>query len=98
MPLYPGSFETVDDARLWFASLFAHYNYEHYHSGIGLLTPASVHNGTATEIIAARQCVLDDAYSAHPERFRKGRPKATAPEPAWINKPANADQKEAVTQ
>jgi hypothetical protein len=42
--------------------------------------------------------VLDDAYRAHPERFRKGRPTASAPEPAWINKPANADQKEAVTQ
>jgi putative transposase len=98
VPLYPGSFETIDDARLWFASFFAHYNYEHYHSGIGLLTPASVHNGTATEIIAARQCVLDDAYRAHPERFRKGRPTAAAPEPAWINRPANADQKEAVTQ
>jgi putative transposase len=76
------------------------HNYEHYHSGIGLLTPASVHNGTAGEIIAARQSVLDDAFDAHPERFRRGRPTAAAPEPAWINKPADTDQKqkEAVTQ
>ncbi len=98
VPLYPGSFDTIDDARRWFASFFAHYNYEHYHSGIGLLTPASVHNGTAGEIIVARQRVLDDAYGAHPERFRHGRPMAATPKPAWINKPANADQKEAVTQ
>jgi putative transposase len=100
VPLYPGSFETIDDARRWFALFFAHYNYEHYHSGIGLLTPASVHNGTAGEIIAARQSVLDDAFDAHPERFRRGRPTAAAPEPAWINKPADTDQKqkEAVTQ
>jgi len=98
VPLYPGSFETIEDARLWFSSFFAHYNFEHYHSGIGLLTPASVHNGTAAEIVEARQRVLDDAYSAHPERFRKGRPMADVPEPAWINKPANANQKEAVTQ
>jgi putative transposase len=98
VPLYPGSFETIDDARRWFAFFFAHYNYEHYHSGIGLLTPASVHNGTAGEIIEARQRVLDDAFDTHPERFRRGRPTAAAPEPAWINKPADADQKEAVTQ
>jgi hypothetical protein len=94
----PGSFETIDHARRWFASFFIHYNFEHYHSGIGLLTPVSVHHGTAGEIIAARQQVLDDAFVAHPERFRRGRPTAAAPEPAWINKPAHADQKEAVTQ
>jgi hypothetical protein len=94
-----GSFETLDDARRWFASFFAHYNFEHYHSGIGLLTPASVHNGTAGEIIEARQRVLDDAFEAHPERFRQGRPTPAAPDPAWINKPADANRKEqAVTQ
>jgi putative transposase len=98
VPVYPGQFEIIKDARSWFTSFFAHYNFEHYHSGIGLLTPASVHNGTATKIIEARQRVLDDAYSAHPERFRKGRPTASRPEPAWINKPPNADQKEAITQ
>lgn len=98
VPLYPGAFETIDDARGWFTSFFAHYNYEHYHSGIGLLTPASVHNGTATEIIQARQRVLDEAYRVHPERFRKGRPTVATPQPAWINKPATADSGEAVTQ
>ena len=98
VPQYPGSFETLDHARGWFTSFFAHYNYEHYHSGIGLLTPASVHNGTAGEIIEARQRVFADAYNAHPERFRRGKPTAATPEPAWINKPADADRKEAVTQ
>jgi len=98
VPLYPGSFETIDDARRWFTSFFAYYNFEHYHSGIGLLTPASVHYGTATEIVTARQRVLDNAYCAHPERFRNGTPTAATPEPAWINKPANADPKEVAPQ
>ena len=93
VPLYPGSFETIDDARLWFSSFFAHYNFEHYHSGIGLLTPASVHNGTAAEIVEARQRVLDDAYSAHPERFRKGRPMADSPG-ARLDKQASERQPE----
>jgi putative transposase len=66
--------------------------------GIGLLTPVSVHNGTAGEIIEARQRVLANAYNTHPERFRRGKLTAAMPEPAWINKPADADRKEAVTQ
>jgi len=98
VPLYPGSFDNITAARQWFGSFFAHYNYEHYHSGIGLLTPASVHFGTADEIIEARQRVLDNAYVAHPERFRNGKPVAAAPEPAWINRPADTEHEEAITQ
>jgi uncharacterized iron-regulated membrane protein len=41
----------------------------HRHSGIGLLTPATVHAGQASQQVAARQEVLDAAYAAHPERF-----------------------------
>lgn len=94
VPAYPGSFETIEDARAWFSTFFTFYNYEHYHSGIGLLTPASVHFGTASEIIAIRQLTLDIAFTKHPERFRKGKPVAQAPKPAWINKPATIDDNE----
>ena len=98
VPTYPGSFETIEEARAWFCLFFAHYNYEHYHSGIGLLTPASVHFGNAAKIIAARQLVLDAAYGEHPERFRKAKSIAALPQPAWINKPATIDTQEANTQ
>jgi hypothetical protein len=37
-------------------------------------------------------------YQPVPVDQHRGRPTAAAPEPAWINKPADADQKEAVTQ
>jgi putative transposase len=97
-PTYPGKFETLEDARAWCASFFTTYNYEHYHSGIGLLTPASVHFGTWPEIVAQRQLTLDDAYAKNPERFRKGRATAKTPQPAWINKPNSVDTKEAITQ
>ena len=56
--------------------------------GIGMMTPASVHEGRAEEIYAARQVVLERAFQLHPERFSKGRPKPPKlPEPAWINPP-----------
>lgn len=37
---------------------------------------------------AVRQTVLDQAYTAHPERFHRGPPNATRPPAqAWINQP-----------
>jgi len=58
------------------------------HSGIGFLTPASVHYGQATTILNQRNRVLRAAYSAHPERFVSGPPTAPEPPPAvWINPP-----------
>ena len=94
VPLYPGSFETIENARLWFNTFFSYYNYGHYHSGLGLFTPASVHAGTIDEIITVRQQALDNAYEAHPERFINGRPLVRTPQPAWINKPANDESEE----
>jgi putative transposase len=56
---------------------------------VAYLHPADVHDGRASKIVTACQAVLDAAYAAHPERFPRGRPTATAPPAeAWINKPA----------
>ena len=41
----------------------------HRHSGIGLMTPATVHHGHAEALHADRAHVLDAAYAAKPERF-----------------------------
>jgi putative transposase len=46
------------------------YNHEHYHSGIALLTPASVHTGQAADILVKRNHVLQAAFTNHPERFK----------------------------
>ena len=87
-PEFPDRFESHDEALRFCRTFFTWYNDEHYHSGIGLLTPASLHNGQADQILAARHHVLCDAFEAHPERFAKGRPQAQqAPVAVWINPP-----------
>jgi putative transposase len=87
-PGFPEQFGSVADARSWARTFFRWYNQEHRHSGIGLLTPATVHHGNAPATIAARQTALLAAYAAHPERFVRGAP--TPPElptAVWINRP-----------
>jgi putative transposase len=87
-PTFPDQFGSIQDARSFLKGFFDWYNHAHYHSGIGLLTPADVHHGRAEQVIAARQVVLGDAYAAHPERFvRKPPAPPRLPEQVWINKP-----------
>lgn len=87
-PDYPGRFGTIDQARQWARLTFNWYNHDHYHSALGLLTPASVHFGQAEAIVAQRQQVLHAAYQAHPDRFVKGPPVVHRPPQAvWINPP-----------
>jgi putative transposase len=96
-PQFPERFGSIQDAISFCRCYFSWYNHEHRHSGISMLTPASVHEGRAEAILAARQVVLDQAYEAHPERFTGGRPRSQAlPGPAWINKPAEEKEKELV--
>ena len=69
-------------------SFFPWYNSEHRHDGIGLLTPEQVHLGRAPEVIRQRQDVLTAAYTARPERFVAGPPRAAKlPAEVWINPP-----------
>jgi putative transposase len=97
-PVFPGSFADLEDARAFCDVFFTYYNTGHRHSGIGLHTPASVHDGTAWAIQARRQQVLDDAYTAHPERFTH-RPLAPAlPRRVWINQPRPTIQTQEDTQ
>jgi putative transposase len=87
-PDYPDRFGCQADARTWAGAFFRWYNYEHYHTAIGLLTPADVHFGRAQTILDQRQLVLHAAYLKNPERFVKG-PSIPAPVPTavWINPP-----------
>lgn len=90
-PTMPDRFGSLADARAFFGELLTWYNERHYHSGIALLTPADVHRGTASAIIAARQVALDAAYQRHPERFVHGAPRHRAvPAAVWINPPTTA--------
>ena len=87
-PDYPDWFTSMTAARQWARSFFGWYNDEHYHSGLNLLTPASVHYGEAFAVQQQRQTVMLAAYQAHPERFLCGIPLVKgAPDAVYINPP-----------
>ena len=91
-PEFPDRFGSQEDGHAFCKPFFHWYNHEHYHSGIGMLTPATVHYGRAAEVLAARQKALDAAFAAHPERFVNKPPAPLALPPAvWINPPIIKD-------
>jgi putative transposase len=53
-----------------------------------MLTPADVHFGRASQVIAARQAVLTGAYAAHPERFVRRPPRPTPASRAGVDQQA----------
>lgn len=87
-PDYPETFRTIKAARRWMRRFVRWYNHEHYHSGLALQTPVTVHQGEVQQVVAQRQRVLDVMYAAHPERFVAGAPTVSPPpEEVWINQP-----------
>jgi putative transposase len=87
-PAFPGRFGSIEDARTFCTTFFDYYNNEHYHSGIALLTPATVHHGQANTIISARAITLTEAFNANPHRFTKQPTPPQLPKEAWINDPS----------
>lgn len=92
-PDYPDRFASLAEAQVWARQFFTWYNEQHYHSGLNLLTPSSVHFGHAPAVQQQRQTVMLAAYAAHPHRFVRGQPLVKgAPAAVWINPPlASAD-------
>lgn len=73
-PTYPDRFDNLSQAQAWMRGFEHWYCYEHHHTALGLMTPATIHFGQADEIWLKRQTVLQAAYQAHPERFSRGLP------------------------
>ncbi len=87
-PDFPARFGCKEDARAHCQVFFSWYNTEHRHSGIGFMTPHSVHYGLAANLQVARKATLDAAFVAHPERFKNKAPHPPIlPTAAWINPP-----------
>jgi putative transposase len=85
---FPNKFGCIEDAQTFLQNFFDWYNRQHKHSGIGYVSPESIHTGQAHIIRDKRCSVLLAAYEKHPERFVKGIPlPPKIPEAAWINKP-----------
>ena len=78
-PTFPGCFEEREQAEDWANTFFDWYNYQHCHTGLALLTPATVHFGQSSAVLAVRQSALDVAYTQHPERFTHHPPVAAQP-------------------
>jgi len=93
-PEFPQRFGCYEDGLQFCRGFFAWYNNEHYHSGIGLLTPSSLHDGRAEEITTARDETLQNAWQKTPERFVGGVPKTMSiPKAVWINSPKKVVEK-----
>lgn len=86
--MFPDRFGSIEDARSFCRQFFTWYNSEHKHSGLGLLTPESVHYGEDQKILRQRAAVLATAFKKHPQRFKGKIPQPLAvPNAAWINPP-----------
>jgi len=82
---YPGKFDTIAEAREWFAGFINWYNTEHLHSGIGYVTPASRHDGTAQAIYEKRNATYAIAREKHPERWSSQSKKWQGAEVVYLN-------------
>jgi putative transposase len=86
---FPDRFGSFEDAKAYFRGFFPWYNNEHRHSGIAMLTPATVHAGDSKTVLAARHGAMLVAHSLKPERFINGQPTLkTLPAEVWINRPS----------
>ena len=96
-PGFPRRFGSIEDARFFCQDFFTWYNTAHRHSGIGYMTPESVHYGRARRITESRQFTLLDAFAAHPDRFVNKVPQPpVVPLAVWINKPAKVRGEEVI--
>jgi putative transposase len=93
-PDFPDNFNCIAAAREFCRNFFGWYNTKHYHSGIGFLTPESVHYGFAEKILLNRKDVLLQAFEKNPQRFRNKRPVLkNLLKSVWINKPENIEKR-----
>jgi putative transposase len=81
----PDRFDNIEHARSWTKQFLHDYTHHHRHSGLGYYTPASVHDGTATNVQQHRQQALDTYYQQHPRRFRQPPQAPQLPQPTGIN-------------
>ena len=87
-PGFPKRFDSIEHAKHFARQFFDWYNHVHRHSGIGLMTPATVQYGRAEQVRERRARILESAYASNPERFVRGRPHPpTLPTAVWINAP-----------
>ncbi|WP_404361446.1 IS3 family transposase [Methylotuvimicrobium sp. KM1] len=92
-PDFPVRFGCLEDARSHCQRFFPWYNQSHCHSGIGYMTPATVHFDQAATVYQARAKTLEIAFLANPKRFKGKCPlPPSLPNAVWINPPINTKE------
>ncbi len=87
-PEFPERFGCIEDARAHCQQFFQWYNGAHCHSGIGFMTPETVHYGRAQTLFQQRADTLNVAFLTNPKRFKGRVPQPPKlPTAAWINPP-----------
>ncbi len=71
-PSYPGgAFASLAEARAWVDRFVAWYNFEHQHSEINFVTPASKHYGKDVGLLQRRAKIYEEARRKNPKRWSK---------------------------
>ncbi len=87
-PDFPERFGSIEDARAHCQEFFRWYNAAHCHSGIGFMTPETVHYGRAQILFRQRADTLNVAFLNNPMRFKGRVPQPPKlPSAVWINPP-----------
>ena len=66
---YPGKFESLTDAREWFAVFVHQYNTSHSHSGLHFITPKQIRDGKYETIVNKRNKTMIEAQKRNPQRW-----------------------------
>lgn len=86
-PVYPGAFETIEEARTWMLSFVRGYNTEHKHRNLKFVSPAERHAGEDAAIFTQRSMIYAQARSKHPERWSRNLRNWSLPTEVWLNRP-----------
>jgi len=88
--LFKPWYENIEESRSVLDIFFSWYNNDHMHSGIGFMTPETVHKGRIEEVKMKRLNTIKKAYDRHPERFPKGAVLPLPPTEVGINIPRSS--------
>lgn len=86
-PAFPERFDSLDEAETFCHHFFDYYNHRHYHAGVGLHTPFTMHIGTAQAIQHKRAATIAAFRAANPRRFTQTPTLPKIPTLAQINRP-----------
>lgn len=59
---YPERFDTIEASESYFEEFFRWYNFEHYHTGIGMVTPDDRHTGNDIHIFKERELIKEATF------------------------------------